>query len=132
MNNIYINISLLLSIVFLSGCIPKPMYYWENYSQTLYHYQKYPSDDTRLRHFTELEHIISISNENEVRVPPGVYAELGYLYMQKNMSQDAIHFFCKEKSIYPEASVFMNRLISGHIRPGDNAPIDASEVECKQ
>jgi len=52
--------------------------------------------------------------------------------MQKNMSQDAIHFFCKEKSIYPEASVFMNRLISGHIRPGDNTPIDASEVECKQ
>jgi hypothetical protein len=44
-------------------------------------------------------------------VPPGVYAELGYIYNLQNNTKEAIKLFDLEKQVYPESTVFMDLLI---------------------
>ncbi len=100
-----------LGLAFI-GCAPKQMYYWGDYSDTLYKLEKEQSEEALLSHMKSLEKIIEISQEKNARVPPGVYAELGYLYMKNpKKAKEGIKFFEEEKKLYPESTVLMDRLI---------------------
>ena len=46
------------------------------------------------------------------RVPPGTYAELGYLELQAGNESAAKDYFLKEKAIWPEAAGYMDRMIA--------------------
>lgn len=102
--------SVLLLTIFVIGCLPPKMYYWGNYSNSLYHTKKNPTEESVLKHQQALENIIEESKNTSLRVPPGVYAELGYIYFQQNKNQLAIQYFQYEKATYPEAALFMDRL----------------------
>ncbi|HOF04561.1 MAG TPA: DUF4810 domain-containing protein [Syntrophales bacterium] len=98
-------------ILFLSGCAGgQKMYYWGDYSDTLYKYKKNPSEQSLLDHRQSLERILEESAKNNLRVPPGVYAELGYIYFRQNKKDLAIQNFQREKALYPEATLLMDRL----------------------
>ncbi|MBI5550496.1 MAG: DUF4810 domain-containing protein [Desulfobacterales bacterium] len=89
----------------------QPMYYWENYSDSLYQTKKHPTSENLAEHQSVLEKIIETSKEKNCRIPPGVCAELGYIYAMRNDNKKAIELFTQEKQIYPEATLFMDRLI---------------------
>lgn len=55
--------------------------------------------------------MIKQSEERELRVPPGVYGELGYIYALKNNSKEAVKLFEIEKQTYPESTIFMDNMI---------------------
>lgn len=96
----------------MTGCAQQKMYYWGNYSKTLYDFRKKPGEETLLNHKLELEKIVKVSTEKSLKIPPGVYAELGYLYFRENNGQEAIKFFQLEKQVYPESHVFMDRMVN--------------------
>lgn len=103
------------------------MYYWGNYSESLYQTKKHPSPETLAEHMAVLERIVETSNEKNCRMPPGVYAELGYLYALRNDHKRAIELFTMEKQTYPEATVFMDRLIQrSERRPDSDNPTAAT------
>lgn len=111
----------MLRLVFLfaiaalaTGCIQtqKPMHHWCNYSDSLYGCKKNEGTETLVQHQAVLEKIITESKDLNTRIPPGVCAELGYLYAAQNRSQEAIQLFVQEKHIYPESTILMDRLIS--------------------
>jgi hypothetical protein len=87
------------------------MYNWEDYSKTLYAYKKDSNEESLLKHMKELEKIIEVSNQNNMRVPPGVYGELGYYYLRSNKIKEAVEYFNFEKQLYPESGILMDRLI---------------------
>jgi len=93
------------------GCVPTPMYNWGNYSTTLYHFRKDANDAAQDKHMTELEAIVQGSKEHNLRVPPGVYCELGYMYAKKGDKNKALELFALEKTTYPESTHFINRLV---------------------
>jgi hypothetical protein len=97
-----------------AGCVQKakPMYNWCNYSDSLYSCKKNDGTETLTQHQAVLERIITESKEKSMRVPPGVCAELGYVYAAQNRSQEAIGLYEQEKQTYPESALLMNRLIS--------------------
>ncbi len=98
--------------IFLAGCqTTKPMYEYENYSESFYSMKKEGGAETAADWKTSLEGIIAKSEVKAVRVPPGVYANLGYIHLKANNSESAIAFFEQEKQIYPEAAKFMDNLI---------------------
>lgn len=103
----------LLSAITLAGCAtaPKPMYYWNDYSTSLYNYKKNPGDDTYASHKACLTKIIDDSNQNNTRVPPGIYAELGFMNMKEGRNDDAVNLFNLEMQKYPESSTFISMLI---------------------
>ncbi len=112
----------LLIVVFSVGCAPKRMYYWGDYSDTLYAYKKNLNDETMLKHMQELHRIVEESNKRQQRVPPGVYGELGYFYLKANKTEEAVKFFKLEKQLYPESGILMDRLIQKSLASaGDSA-----------
>ena len=106
---------LILSLIciFLTGCssVSHGGYFWGKYSYTYHDLIKNPSEETRLNHEKTLRNIIQKSAEKELRVPPGIHAELGNLLADSDRVDEAIANFETEMSIYPESRVFLERLL---------------------
>ncbi|MDH4944812.1 DUF4810 domain-containing protein [Sulfurimonas sp. C5] len=105
---------LIAGIVLLTGCASQPtaLYNYDGYSESYYAYKKEPSKESLEKLIEVIEGDISNTDESiSKRVPPGLYAELGYLYLKSNNKEKAITFFEKEKALYPESRKFMNALI---------------------
>jgi len=127
------NVMLLLLFTSLAsgGCAPQSMYYWGNYSNTLYHFRKDANDEARDKHMAELEAIVKGSNEHNQRVPPGVYCELGYMHAKKGNKSQAMELFTLEKTTYPESTHFVNRLVES-IKIVDEPGKKSVEIETKK
>lgn len=90
----------------------KPMYDYDNYSESFYAMKHEAGAGSEAEWLKSLERIIVKSEERGIRVPPGVFANLGYLSLLENDNEKATSYFESEKSIYPESKIFMDRLIS--------------------
>lgn len=87
------------------------MYEYANYSQSYYQFKQSGDAESTAKWKTSLEESIEKSNALAIRVPPGIYANLGYLYLKVNDTQKAVSLFKMEKALYPESGVFMDNLI---------------------
>lgn len=105
---------LLFATIIFAGCVaqPKPMYFWGNYSSSLYAYKKLPNDETLKAHKSALINIMEQSQKQGLRVPPGVYSEYGYILMKEGKNNEALKYFELEEQTYPESKVFVERLKS--------------------
>jgi len=110
-----ISLGILISLSFIiSGCSnqPKPLYTYGNYSESYYASKKDVSADTALELQKSIEFAIENAGESRSgRVAPGMYANLGYIYLKGGKTNKAIESFKKEKSIYSESAHFMDRMI---------------------
>ena len=98
----------------MSGCSaqPKPLYNYGDYSESYYHAKKELTPDSALELQKSIEYSIeNAANSRSARVAPGMYANLGYIYLKGGQTDKAIESFNKEKSIYPESAHFMDRMI---------------------
>jgi hypothetical protein len=99
-------------VVLVSGCTTqKTMYDYDTYSESFYGMKKDTGSETSEKWKTTLEEIIIKSNAQTLRVPPGVYANLGYIYLKAHNIEKAIAYFEEEKKTYPESKIFMENLI---------------------
>lgn len=115
-------ISIVVLILSVASCQKQGVFYWGKYSDTYYAQTKSPSDETRVAHLKCIESIIEESKKKNLAVPPGVYAEYGYIMLKANNTDQAIALFEQEKSLYPESRVFMERLIAAaRMRDADPA-----------
>lgn len=101
------------ALLLFAGCAgPTPLYNYEDYSSSYYDSVKTPGDETMLQLQQSMEKAIDAAGESRSgRVPPGMYANLGYIYLKGGASAKAIEMFNKEKETYPEATQFMDRMI---------------------
>ena len=107
---------LLISSLAAVGCAtvaPGPTgFYWSNYSQTLYDYKKNPNATTLAKHKANLEKIIHKCDQTPTyKVPPGIYAELGKIYLDEGKQDLAARYFNLEVATYPESAVLVNTLM---------------------
>lgn len=99
----------------LSACIPpQSTFFWGEYSGTLYNYKKTPDEKTFGEHKQSLFVIITESPKKKLPVPPGVYAEYGYMLILEGKEQEGMEYFDKEVALYPEAAIFIQRLKKGY------------------
>ena len=101
-----------VAMMFCFGCAGgNRMYYWGDYSNSLYNEKKNPGAESIAKHKAVLEKIIEESNSRNLRIPPGVCCELGYMYAAQNNTKKAIGLFKMEEQTYPESTIFMDKLI---------------------
>lgn len=100
------------TLVALTGCqtVTPAGYYWGDYSKTLYAHTKAPSDETLAQHTAELERIIEVSKNRNLRVPPGIHTELGYIRARGGDNALAMAHYQSEMQQYPESRLFLERL----------------------
>lgn len=104
---------LIAILMLLTACGPKskPMYYFGDSSSTLYAYKKAPSDESFVQMKKSIQEVIEHSEQNGIAIAPGTFANIGYINLMEGNPDQAIAYFNKEKQLYPEATVFMDRMI---------------------
>lgn len=104
------SVVLVLAMFSVVGCVTQPMYSWGTYEMDLYRYYKSPDDiqllsDRLLADFEKAE-------KKGYKVPPGLYAEYGYLLVELEQPLDAVPYFKKEKTTWPESTLLMDKMIA--------------------
>jgi hypothetical protein len=95
----------------LGGCAPR-LYHWGQYEDSLHTRVTDASAEGRQKAFRMLEQTIQEAEQTGQRVPPGVYADYGYLLYQSTRPDDAVRYLRKEAELYPEAKPLMDSVIS--------------------
>jgi hypothetical protein len=109
-------IPLTLCVLALGGCATtKGLYEWGGYDAVLYDSYKDPSTVAANMHKLEL-HIQKLEQARQ-KVPPGLYADLGTLYLQAGDRQKAVANFTKERNAWPESAGLMDALINNGTMP---------------
>ena len=59
------------------------------------------------------EVLAEVIEEGEAKgsVPPGIYAEYGHVLLDIGKAREAIIYFEKEKNVWPESSMLMDKMI---------------------
>lgn len=118
-------IFLLLAITLsLSACVQPGMYKWGTYEQDLHRSYADPNHTKEMQ--LKLESHISTIEAERQKVAPGLYAELGTLYLQEGNSAKAKQFYGKERDAWPESKGLMTALIQ-NIERRDQAKAEASK-----
>lgn len=97
------------ALVVLSGCAQQGMYDWGGYSGLLY--QNYKKPETVAANLATLQaHVTALEGRN-TKVAPGLYADLGTLYLQAGDRDRALDNYRKERSAWPESAGLMDAMI---------------------
>jgi hypothetical protein len=105
---------ILLAVTILAGCATKKplLYQWGSYEDQIYAMYsdtgKVPIEEQLL----SLEQDYQKARSVDKPVPPGYHAHMGYLYFQLGKTDQALQSFVTEKTLFPESTVYMDRLIA--------------------
>ena len=112
MKNHHMKIFLLLVCgLFLTGCANRgSIYQWGGYDTMLYQSYKNPEKAVEFRQGLELH--VAKMEQSQQKIAPGLYAELGTLYLQAGDSTKAVAMYTKERDAWPESRGLMDALIN--------------------
>ncbi|QOP46494.1 DUF4810 domain-containing protein [Sulfurimonas paralvinellae] len=106
--------SILFAALFMAGCSShnQALYNYGTYSESYYSDVKDHTHESQLALQKSIEDAIQNAQDSTSgRVAPGLYANLGYIYLKKGQSKLAVENFKKEKVLYPESAKLMDMLI---------------------
>ncbi len=101
----YLSLAIMLGLV---GCSAPSIYHWGKLENGLH--DRYVNEDHAQADVYLLE-TITTAEQQHLRVPPGAYADYGFLLFRRGDRRGAIAYFEKEKLLFPESSAFMTKLI---------------------
>ncbi len=106
----------------LSGCAggPKTLYQWGGYDNALYAHYKTPAK--RADFVEKLRTVVLEAEQAGKKVPPGCYAEYGYVLLEEGQKTEAIAYFGKERDLWPESRELMEKMIRNAQRVGPQSP----------
>lgn len=98
------------SVIALGGCVTSGAYNWGSYDELLYQSYKDVTRTETMR--LELEQHLTALEKRDQRVAPGLYAELGTLYLQAGDTSRAVQFYEKERATWPASEGLMTAMIA--------------------
>lgn len=103
----------LVLLALTTGCAKKPeLYSWGSYEDQVYALYSDPGKVPPEEQILELERDYQQARSLNRQVPPGYHAHLGYLYYQAGKADQAYQSLVTEKELYPEATRYMDLLLS--------------------
>ena len=102
--------SIAFAALLMGGCVTTtPIYQWGTYESNLYAGYK---DQTKMEELkVGLENHIAAMDKTGQKIAPGLYAELGTLYLQSGDSVKARGMYSRERDAWPESKGFMDAMI---------------------
>lgn len=97
-----------------TGCATPARFEWGSYENSLYQYYKKPG--TGPQYEEALQKAVA-AGEKTQKVAPGLYAELGYLSLERDDVKSAVTWFEKEMALFPESRPFLTRIIAQATAP---------------
>lgn len=96
------------TLLLLTGCVQNK-YHWNGYDKGLYEAYKNPNQIAVLQ--IKLQETLDTLEREKQLIAPGLYAELGTLYLQEGNTENAKKYYAKERDTWPESRTLMNTLI---------------------
>ena len=102
----------ILGITLLVSCTTqKPLYTWGKYEATSYNYLKDNDEKTLLALIENYQKIIENQKGSRKEVPPGVYADYGFILLQAKKVKEGKEMLAMEIANYPESKIFIDRIL---------------------
>jgi hypothetical protein len=95
----------------LSSCTPKVLYSWGKYDDTSYKYLKFSDEKSTEQLIQTYQQLIKKQTGTRQVVPPGIYADYGFVLLQANRTQEGREMLEKEITLYPESKIFIERIL---------------------
>jgi hypothetical protein len=102
---------ILVLFCFASCKVQKPLYSWYNYNATSYNYLKNADEKSLQEMVATYQKIIKKQDGARKTVPPGIYADYGFLLLQSNQEEEGRAMLMREIALYPESEIFINRIL---------------------
>ncbi len=110
------SIIVLLALLVLSGCATqRSLYDWGGYNGMLY--ESYKKPETTAANLQKLQEHVTKLEKGTLKVAPGLYADLGTLYLQAGDRDRAVENYRKERAAWPESAGLMDALIKNLTSP---------------
>lgn len=104
-------IILTVAILAVSCTAPKQLYSWEKYEAASYNYIKNSDEESLTTLLENYKKIISEQKGTRETVPPGIYADYGFILMKKGNVTEGKDMLAKEIALYPESKIFIERIL---------------------
>jgi hypothetical protein len=109
---------IILVLFLISSCAPSTsLYTWGskkkyNYHNASYNYLKV--NDEKSIDILKSSYIDIINKQKGTRktVPPGIYADYGFLLVSLNENEKGIEMLKQEMILYPESTIFITRILN--------------------
>jgi hypothetical protein len=95
----------------LSACASREIYHWGRYEGLVYDMYAKPGKADAGTQIAQLTEDIDQAHAVGKPVPPGVHAQLGYVYYQQGNLGGAEREFQTEKTLFPESAPFIDGLL---------------------
>jgi hypothetical protein len=99
----------LATVIVVSGCATR-QYEWNNYDGRLFRYYKDPTSAEEFR--TSMQAHLEILESKNLKPAPGLYAELGTLYLERGDDKTALIYYRKEREAWQESKYLMDTMIA--------------------
>jgi len=109
------SLSVLALAILIVSCAPSKknyLYSWGQYYDASYGYLKNKDDKSTQALVANYKSIIDKQAGIRKTVPPGIYADYGFLLMQMNQTEAGKAMLLKEIELYPESKVFIDRILN--------------------
>lgn len=99
-------------IILVSSCtVQQPLYSWSKYEATSYNYLKNSDEKSTQALIENYKSIIEKQTGTRNVVPPGIYADYGYILLQTGKTEEGKALLMKEVELYPESKIFIDRIL---------------------
>jgi len=106
----------MLALLVLSGCASQgTLYDWGGYNGMLY--ESYKKPETTAANLQKLQEHVAKLEKGSFKVAPGLYADLGTLYLQAGDRDRAVENYRKERAAWPESTGLMDAMIKNLSSP---------------
>lgn len=103
---------ILIFVLMLSSCsTTSPLYTWGHYETTSYNYLKNSDEESIKKLIESYKEIIDMQNGSRHAVPPGIFADYGFVLLQEGKTKEGKELLLKEEALYPESKVFIDRIL---------------------
>ncbi len=98
------------------SCASTGLYSWYSYQEDYYHYLKNSDKDSLAALTKTYEKIIEKQYATRGTVPPGIYADYGWMLLQSGKTNEGKAMLAKEIELYPESEVFVGSILKRYAK----------------
>ncbi len=101
-----------LGILFMASCTTtNNLYSWYDYEDATYQYSKRQTEELQVKMLAQYQKLIDKQNGVRGVVPPGLYAEYGFLLYKAGKKEEGLQFLKQETTLYPESEKYISRIV---------------------
>ncbi|MDC1106827.1 DUF4810 domain-containing protein [Prolixibacteraceae bacterium] len=103
---------LIFLVILLSSC-SSSKYYWGSFDKSTFKYNKKMTPETKVLLMDNYQRIIGHCSgpSSSKEIPPGIYADYGYMLIQIGKVSEGKAFLEKEIVLYPESEKAVNYIL---------------------